>query len=210
MDPAARRDADVGSIVAQLCEEISQLRREVSGLRCEVGYWKSRHADALKRNENLERELNQARAEIKNLQADLFGRKSEKQTSRDRSNHLEDPQDQDAKNKKKRGQQPNRPGPKRRDYSHLPVREETIELPVEQCVCDRCGKPLAEHSRTEDSEQLEIEVEVFRRRLRRKRYQKTCDCPGRLMFPVEQEPSFCADNGPDPVAGRLCSQAGTL
>ncbi len=99
MDPAARRDADVGSIVAQLCEEISQLRREVSGLRCEVGYWKSRHADTLKRNEKLERELNQARAQIKNLKADLFGRKSEKQSSRDRSNHLEDPPEEDARNR---------------------------------------------------------------------------------------------------------------
>ena len=87
MELDARRDAELGAMVAQLREEISQLRREVSGLRCEVGYWKSRHADALKRNEKLERERNQARAEIKNFQADLFGRKSEKQTSRDRSNH---------------------------------------------------------------------------------------------------------------------------
>ncbi len=154
MEPEAGRDADLGAIVAQLREEMSQLRREVLGLRCEVGYWKSRHADALKRNEKFERELKQARAEIKNLKADLFGRKSEKQTSGDRSNSLEDPQDQDAK-KKKRGQQPNRSGPKRRDYSHLPLREETIELPAEQCVCERCGKPLSEHSQTEDSEGCE-------------------------------------------------------
>lgn len=190
MEPEARRDADLGAIVAQLREEMSQLRREVLGLRCEVGYWKSRHADALKRNDNLERELNQARAEIKNLKADLFGPKSEKQTSGDRSNQLEDSQDRDAKNKKKRGQQPNRPGPKRRDYSHLPLREETIELPTEQCVCDRCGKPLSEHSQTEDSEQLEIEVEVFRRRLRRKRYQKTCDCPGRRTITAAKPPKL--------------------
>jgi hypothetical protein len=68
LEPDARRDADLGLNVAQLCEEISQLRREVSRLLCAVGgYWKSRHADALKRNEKLQRELNQARAEIKNL-----------------------------------------------------------------------------------------------------------------------------------------------
>ena len=120
MEPEARRDADLSAIVAQLREEMLQLRREVLGLRCEVGYWKSRHADALKRNEKLERELKQARAEIKNLKADLFGSKSEKQTSGDRSNSLEDPQDRNAK-KKKRGQQPNRSGPKRRDYSHLRI-----------------------------------------------------------------------------------------
>jgi hypothetical protein len=27
------------------------LRREVAQLRCEVGYWKSQHSDAVKRNE---------------------------------------------------------------------------------------------------------------------------------------------------------------
>ena len=67
MEPDACRDAELGAVVAQLRAEISQLRGEVSGLRCEVGYWKSRHAGALKRNEKLEQELNQARAEIKNL-----------------------------------------------------------------------------------------------------------------------------------------------
>ena len=139
MEPDACRDAELGAVVAQLRAEISQLRGEVSGLRCEVGYWKSRHADPLKRKEKLERELNQARAQIEHLQADLCGRKSEKQSSRDRSNHLADPPAEDAKTKQKRGQQPNRPGPGRRDYSQLPVREETIELPTEQCVSGGCG-----------------------------------------------------------------------
>ena len=61
--------------------EITQLRREVSELRCEAGYWKSRHADAVERNRKLE-ELDQANAEIRKLKADLFG--SKKQSSADR------------------------------------------------------------------------------------------------------------------------------
>ena len=170
------RDADLIAVIAQLHEEISQLRCEVSGLRCEVGSWKSRQADGLTENEELEGERNQARAEIKNLKTDLLGWKSEKQTSHDRSNPLEDPQDQEGKKKKKRGQQPGGPAPQRRDYSHLPVREETVDVPNEAKVCSCCGKPLADLGFSEDGEQLEIEINVYRRKVRRKRYRRTCHC----------------------------------
>jgi len=43
----------------RLERELGELRREVSELRCEVGYWKSRHADAVRRNEQLAEELRQ-------------------------------------------------------------------------------------------------------------------------------------------------------
>jgi transposase len=177
-EPATHRDADLLALVSEMREEISQLRREVSELRCEAGYWKSRHADAVERNQKLRQELDQARAEIRQLKADQFGRKSEKQSSTDRSNHLDDPEDPSSANKKKRGQQADRPGPARRDYSHLPVREQWVDLRPEACVCGRCGKPLADLGETEDSEQVEIELSVYRRRIRRRRYCKTCRCPG--------------------------------
>ena len=83
--------------------------------------------------------------------ASLAGR-SEKQSSTDRSNDLEDPEDQDSGNKKKRGQQPSRRGPTRRDYSHLPLREEFIDIPANPCACGRCGKPFVDMGQTEDSE----------------------------------------------------------
>ena len=170
-----RGGADLLSLVAELREEIAGLRREVSELHCDVGYWKSRHADAVQRNEKLEQNLAVARAEIRQLKADRFGKKSEKH---DRSNRLDDPQEQDATLRRGRGQQPSRPGPARRDYAHLPVRETFLELPAAACVCDRCGKPLVDLGDTEDSEQVELEIAVFRRRLRRRRYRRTCDCPG--------------------------------
>ncbi|MGH7128482.1 MAG: IS66 family transposase, partial [Planctomycetaceae bacterium] len=185
-EPDVEAAAERGGLVAELREEISQLRREVAELgreiaelRCEAGYWKSMHAAALKRNEKLQAELGEAHAEIRQLKADLFGRKSEKRSSADRSNDLEDPHDRAAAGKKKkRGQQPGRPGPPRRDYSHLPVREELVDVPPEARVCDHCGKPLADTGQTEDSEQIEIEVVVYRRRTRRQRYRKTCNCGG--------------------------------
>ena len=75
----------------RLERELGELRREISELRCEVGYWKSRHADAVKRNEQLVEELRQAKGEICTLRDERFGRKSEKATPRDRSNALFDP-----------------------------------------------------------------------------------------------------------------------
>ena len=62
--------------VARLERMFGDLRREISELRCEAGYWRSRHADAVKRIENLEAELEQSRGETRALKAKLFGRKS--------------------------------------------------------------------------------------------------------------------------------------
>jgi len=162
----------------EVCElrcENGELRQEVRDLRRESGYWKSRHAGALERNAKLQAELDQARAEIRQLKAERFGKQSEKQSSTDRSNDLDDPQQQAAP-KKKRGQQPGRPAPKRRDYSHLPAREEQIDLPDEAKVCACCGKPLEDLGHSDDSEQIEIEIIVYRRVIRRKRYRRTCNC----------------------------------
>ena len=172
-------DTGVLSLVAELRAEIAQLRREVSVLRCEVGFWKSRHADAVKRNVKLRQELDQAHAEIRQLKAALFGKKSEKQTSTDRSNDLEDPQNPRNQTRGKRGQRPDRPGPDRRDYSHLPVvLDPVVELSPDEQNCSHCGKPLCDLGTTEDSEQIEINVKSHRRKIRRRRYRKTCDCPG--------------------------------
>ena len=149
--------------------EWGELRREVRELRCEVGYWKSRHADALKRNEPLTEELRQAQGQIQTLQDKLFGRKSEKSARSDRNNDLFDPEQVTAA-AKKRDAQPGHAGHGRRDYSHLPVKEEFVPLPEEALACPHCGKLAAMMSATEDWELLEIEVRAHRRRIRRRRY----------------------------------------
>jgi transposase len=153
--------------------------------RREVGYWKSRHADAVKRIEHLKEELDQAQGQVRSLQDKLFGRKSEKSARRDRCNDLLDPDDITAP-AKKRGAEPGHAGHGRRDYSHLPVEEEFISLPEEMSACGICGRPFVMMSATEDSELLEIEVRAHRRRIRRRRYRTACDCdcsPGTLTAP---------------------------
>lgn len=159
----------------QLRADVAMLRRENLELRQQAGYWESRHTDAVQRLSAARQEIEQLRGEIRALQAERFGRRSEKQSTRDRSNELDDPAD--PKPKRPRGRQPGQPAPRRRDYSHLPAREQVIELPEADRLCPVCGQPLKACG-SEDSEQLEIESIVFRRVIRRQRGQRTCDCPG--------------------------------
>jgi transposase len=141
----------------------------------EVGYWKSRHADAVKRVERLQGELDQSRGETRTLQDKLFGRKSEKSARSDRSNDLFDPEEASVAGKK-RGAQLGCAGHGRRDYSHLPVQEEFVPLSEESLACPHCGKPAMMMSATEDSDVMEIDVRPHRRRIRRRRYRATCNC----------------------------------
>jgi transposase len=169
---------DLKREVVSLRREVADLRRENLQLRQEAGYWKSMHAAALVRIAKLEAENEQLRGENRQLQARLFGQKSEQATSRDRSNHLPgEESDGEALPPRCRGQQKGHPGPPRRDYRHLPVVEDLIELPVDSRSCPQCGLPCTP-SNTEDSEQIEIDVRAYRRRMRRRRYQRTCHCAG--------------------------------
>ena len=92
--------------VVKLRAEVERLQRENLELRQQVGYWQSRHRDALKRIAALEQKIEQLEGEKRQLQADLFGRRSETKPLNDRSNHLDDPQDDSQQPKRNRGQQP--------------------------------------------------------------------------------------------------------
>ncbi len=144
--------------VADLRAEVERLKRENLEFRQQAGSWKSRHRDALQRISALDQKVEQLEGEKRQLKADLFGKSTETTTRRDRSNHLDDPQVDSRETQRKRGQQPGNAAPKRRDYSHLPVREKVLELPPEHCVCPDCGQPLVSHGYTDDSEEIEIEV----------------------------------------------------
>ena len=77
------------SVSCANCPAVQRLERALEVLRaefrCEVGYWKSRHADAVKRIERLKEELDQSRGQTRALKDKLFGRKSEKSAPSDRA-----------------------------------------------------------------------------------------------------------------------------
>lgn len=173
--PAVSR-SELFELFGQLRREVTDLRRQNAELRQQVGYWKAQHDRALKRADQLQVEVERLAGENRKLQDQLFGRKSES-SSRDRSNHLEGEDEQQASSPpRKRGQRKDQPGPSRRDYSHLPVVEELpLELSPDQRVCPQCATAFVPGG-TEDSEQIEIEVKAYRRKIRRRRYQRTCSC----------------------------------
>lgn len=187
-DPGAVLVADVPDVwvetltqlrveVAALRQEVARLQREDWKLRQEAGYWRGVHKKAVERIGKLEQQVAHLQAEKRQLQQQAFGRRSEKATTSD-NDWLQELQEKPQEKPRRRGQQAEQSGPKRRDYAHLPARTEFVELPPERRCCSGCGKPYAERADTEDAEQIEIEVRAHRRVVRRRRYQPTCSCTG--------------------------------
>ena len=153
-------------------------------LRQERGYWKKQHSRAKERIEQLEKENRELKGRIDYLEKKLYGRKTEKgKTSQEKIEQEAGTTPQEPK--RSRGQQPGQPGHGRRRYEHLPVVEEGRDL-KEKC-CKRCGKPYLLFPGTEDSEEIEIEVKTYKRRIKRLRYTPSCDCdknPGIVTAPI--------------------------
>ena len=88
----------------------------------------------------------------------------------------------------KRGQRPGSRGHGRRDYSHLPSREEIHDVPPDQRVCPDCGTAFTALG-SEDSEQIDWQVQLTRIMHRRKRYRRACACPGQRTVTAPPAPN---------------------
>jgi transposase len=127
------------------------------------------HQRSVQREKLLHDENEQLQARIRFLQQQLFGRKTDSTTTAEGSPRPD-------RTPRPRGQRRGKPGPKRRDYSHLPAVEQILELPAEQQCCGRCGQPFASFPGTDDTTVVEVEVRAHRRIYRRRRYRPTCSC----------------------------------
>src|SRR6516164_3282260 len=83
------------SELLQLHAAVAALRRDNLELRQQAGYWKGMHARALERLATREQDNEHLRGEVARLNAQLFGSKSEKQSRKDRFNHLDGLDDED-------------------------------------------------------------------------------------------------------------------
>jgi transposase len=137
----------------------------------QAAYWKRMHELAVAREAELRAENESLRARLRLREQQLFGTSSESHPAS--SEAQAKPQTQRA-----RGRQPGKPGPTRRDHSHLPAVEEAIDLPDDRRRCPRCGLPFEDFPGTEDGQILEVEVKAYRRLYRRRRYRPGCDCQG--------------------------------
>ena len=165
------------------CPVCPRLDQDFEAFR-QAAYWKAQHARALEREAQLKAEVQRLEAMVRLREQQLFGRKTE--TAAATAPAAPDAPCAHARPRRPRGQQVGRPGPKRRDYSHLPAVDDPQVLPPEMCRCSRCGQPFADFPGTEDSIILETEVRAYRRVVRRRRYRPTCSCaahPGIVTAP---------------------------
>ncbi len=133
-------------------------------------------------------ELEAAKARIAWLEKQVFGRKSEQcpkpdpgqpdpAPALDGNPDAADAPEPGGEPRRQRGKQPGAKGYGRKRRHDLPAEEVVHDLPEDRRRCRRCGKPFDVFPGTEDSEQIEWEVVLYRRIHKRTRYVSTCDCP---------------------------------
>ncbi len=153
-------------------------KKEYIALRMAAGYWKACHKDAVRREAELKSENEQLRARLRDLEQRLFGRRSERGAAgKGRGSQA---------GLRPRGHQRGRPGHGRSRLAGLEVREETADLSEDQRACPRCGRLAVPFAGSEDVEIAEIETQLWRRLIRRKRYHAACGCgalPGIVTAP---------------------------
>jgi transposase len=133
--------------------------------------------EAAQREATLRTELELSQAKVRELQKRLFGRKGESRSD-------SEAQPQAPAPRVPRGHQRGAAGHGRTMQAHLPERVEVVGIDEPQCPS--CGLALSEFPGTEDSQVLEIEVQAYRRVIRRRRYRPVCDCgcvPGIVSAP---------------------------
>jgi len=150
-------------------------RLEAIHLRQQAHYYQALHRRSRQREIQLRQRIAELEAENRLLKQQLFGRKAE--PGPNRSDPKTDPQFP-PRPPRRRGQQPGRPSPPRRDHSHLPAIIEDCDLDDDHKTCPHCGLPFVPFPGTDDGEILEIDVRAYRRRYRRRRYRPACGCDG--------------------------------
>ena len=177
--------------MSALREENDRLLTENNTLKADIGYWKSRHRQAVEREQAFRKELQDKRARIKYLTRQLYEKKTERSKGRSESS-----EESTVAGKRNRGQQPDRPAPKPRDQGHLLEKVEEYDLPESDKYCSSCGLPLIQMPDTEDSELLETqEVSGYRRTIRRKKYTPGCNCPGNKGIITAKGPAKLMPHG---------------
>jgi transposase len=160
------------------CPVCPRLDQEFEPWR-QAAYYRAMWRRAVEREAELKEEITRLQAQLRLREQQLFGRKADSTTTVEGGTPP-------ASSPRPRGQQRGRPGPKRRNFSHLPAVEQILELPVEQQRCSDCGQPFSAFPGTDDAIVLEIEVRAHRRIYRRRRYRPTCTCgthPGIVTAP---------------------------
>ena len=142
-------------------------------LKWNGNYWKRQHEHLKKQNEELKQALELTHAKIRDLEQRLYGKKSEKGTTR-----RDTPPGDCSASSRSRGQQKGSKGHGRTPRPDLPVVEEERDVAAEDKECCICGKAYGLLAQTEDSRIIEVQVKAHVRLIRRKMYTQACECDG--------------------------------
>lgn len=199
MPPALEEPDFLGPLPRLSCPDCPDLAQFLQA-RQQAGYYRALFLAAKQREAILDARVAHLEAENRILTQRLFGTKSETRHSPDCLNHppAADPLAENppaspdaspapaptATPTRRRGQQPGRKLPTRRDYSHLPSITAERVLPPDQTCCPCCQQPFAPAGFDEDSSVIEIEVKAYRRVVRRRRYRRVCTCPDQPIISV--------------------------
>ena len=104
-------------------------------LKSEVGYWKSMHAKAVKREQSLKDKIKVLQGQIRDLRQRVFSKQNEK-TGTKKGEGKSTP----SNPKRPRGQQPGSEGHGLTERPDLPESKESVGF-TEEPVCPECGKP---------------------------------------------------------------------
>ena len=154
---------------AQHARAVKRAEEQEEALKKE---WEKERAGFLEREETLKKELEKERGKNRDLCQRLYGKKSEKGSS---SRSDKDVEGQKSPNK--RGQQPGSKGHGNTPRPDLPINEVELDFPDGEACCPNCQKPYILTSMTDDSDYIEIAVQAYIRRIKRKSYKPGCQCP---------------------------------
>ena len=190
--PDRFRDVSLFCTNFQQLNKEQQLEAQVRKWDYEARCWQSRFDAAKERQRELEEENAELKAKLKLREKQLFERKSEK--ARGTCSEPTGSKDEQPCGNP-RGEQKGKAREKssRRDYSHLPAKEEAYDVDEAEQRCPQCGQVNPLIASAEASEIIEIEVNGYRRKIIKKKRRKGCQCdnglpailtakgPGRLL-----------------------------
>jgi len=183
---------DTGQMIMLSCGVTSQGGEPSAG--DDLGYWRAEAVRLAAENADLRAENAAQRVRIGELEGQVaaltekvatlarmvFGSSSEKAPGASRPAEATGGIEGAAlgNGRRRRGQQPGSAGHGRRDYSHLPSREEVHDVGEAERACPRCGAaytPFGERT----CEQVDWQVRLVRVVHRYPAYRRTCRCPVR-------------------------------
>jgi len=72
---------------------------------------------------------------------------------------------------------------------NIPVVDQIIEIPEGERNCSICGKEYRQTSMHEDSNEIDVQIKVIRKRIRRVKYAKDCDCEASPEIITAEKPA---------------------